>query len=199
MAEASKGIKNTQRDINISFMNELAQIFHLMSFDTNNVLEVAQNKWNFLSFKPGLVGGHCIEVDPFYLAQKEQENGCNPDLILAVRRINDGMGEYLSLQIIKLMLKHELVVKDAKILVMGTTCNENCSDIRNTKFLEIIKHLNEYRVKTTIYDPWANHEEVLTEYDITTTNTRPKQEFDMLILAVAHKEFIETNLSPLKH
>lgn len=199
VAEASKVIENTQRDINIAFMNELAKIFHLLGIDTNDVLEAAGTKWNFLPFKPGLVGGHCIGVDPYYLAQKAQENGYNPDLILAARRINDGMGEYVSLQIIKLMLKHDLVVKDAKILVMGITFKEDCPDIRNTKVVDMIKHLNEYRVKTTIYDPWANPEEVLVEYGITITKTKPQEVFDMLILAVAHKEFIETDLSPLKH
>ena len=199
VAEASKVIENTQRDINIAFMNELAKIFHLLGIDTNDVLEAAGTKWNFLPFKPGLVGGHCIGVDPYYLAQKAQENGYNPDLILAGRRINDGMGEYLSLQIIKLMLKHDLVVKDAKILVMGITFKEDCPDIRNTKVVDMIKHLNEYRVQTTIYDPWANPEEVHNEYGITTTNTKPKEQFDVLIMAVAHKEFLETDLSPFKH
>lgn len=199
VAEASKVIENTQRDINIAFMNELAKIFHLLNIDTNDVLEAAGTKWNFLPFKPGLVGGHCIGVDPYYLAQKAQENGYNPDLILAGRRINDGMGEYLSLQIIKLMLRHDLMVKDAKILIMGITFKEDCPDIRNTKVVDMIKHLNEYRVQTTIYDPWADPKEVRTEYDILTTNTKPKEKFDVLIMAVAHKEFIEMDLAPFKH
>lgn len=199
VAEASKVIENTQRDINIAFMNELAKIFYLLGIDTNDVLEAAGTKWNFLPFKPGLVGGHCIGVDPYYLAQKAQENGYNPDLILAGRRINDGMGEYVSLQIIKLMLKHDLVVKDAKILVMGITFKEDCPDIRNTKVVDMIQHLNEYRVETTIYDPWADSEEVLNEYGIITTRIKPKEQFDVLIMAVAHKEFLETDLKPLKH
>lgn len=199
VAEASKVIENTQRDINIAFMNELAKIFHLLGIDTNDVLAAAGTKWNFLPFKPGLVGGHCIGVDPYYLAQKAQENGYNPDLILAGRRINDGMGEYISLQIIKLMLKHDLVVKGAKVLIMGITFKEDCPDIRNTKVVDMIKNLNEYRVETTIYDPWANPEEVLNEYGIVTTNTKPNEKYDILIMAVAHKEFIEADLSHFKH
>lgn len=199
VAEASKVIENTQRDINIAFMNELAKIFHLLEIDTNDVLAAAGTKWNFLPFKPGLVGGHCIGVDPYYLAQKAQENGYNPDLILAGRRINDGMGEYISLQIIKLMLKHDLQVKGAKVLVLGITFKEDCPDIRNTKVVDMITNLNEYRVETTIYDPWADPKEVHEEYGITTTNTKPTEQFDVVILAVAHKEFIEADLSPFKH
>jgi UDP-N-acetyl-D-galactosamine dehydrogenase len=199
VAEASKVIENTQRDINIAFMNELAKIFHLLDIDTNDVLAAAGTKWNFLPFTPGLVGGHCIGVDPYYLAQKAQENGYNPDLILAGRRINDGMGEYISLQIIKLMLKHDLQVKDAKILVLGITFKEDCPDIRNTKVVDMITSLNEYRVQTTIYDPWADPKEVHEEYGITTTNTKPTEQFDVVIMAVAHKEFIEADLSPFKH
>ncbi|PIB23011.1 nucleotide sugar dehydrogenase [Maribacter sp. 4G9] len=199
VAEASKVIENTQRDINIAFMNELAKIFYLLGIDTNDVLAAAGTKWNFLPFKPGLVGGHCIGVDPYYLAQKAQENGYNPDLILAGRRINDGMGEYVSSQIIKLMLKHDLQVKDAKVLIMGITFKEDCPDIRNTKVVDMIKHLNEYRVETTIYDPWANPEEVYNEYGLNTTQVVPEETFDLLILAVAHKEFLESDLSPFKH
>jgi UDP-N-acetyl-D-galactosamine dehydrogenase len=199
VAEASKVIENTQRDINIAFMNELAKIFHLLDIDTNDVLAAAGTKWNFLPFKPGLVGGHCIGVDPYYLAQKAQENGYNPDLILAGRRINDGMGEYVSLQIIKLMLKHDLPVKGAKVLVMGITFKEDCPDIRNTKVVDMIKNLNEYKVETTIYDPWAEPEEVFHEYGLTTTKTKPTEQFDVLVMAVAHKEFIESNLDAYKH
>ncbi len=199
VAEASKVIENTQRDINIAFMNELAKIFHLLDIDTIDVLAAAGTKWNFLPFKPGLVGGHCIGVDPYYLAQKAQENGYNPDLILAGRRINDGMGEYVSLQIIKLMLKHDLPVKGAKVLVMGVTFKEDCPDIRNTKVVDMINNLNEYRVKTTIYDPWAEPEEVSREYGHTTTKTKPTGQFDVLVIAVAHKEFIESDLKRYKH
>ena len=199
VAEASKVIENTQRDINIAFVNELAKIFNLLGIDTNDVLEAAGTKWNFLPFKPGLVGGHCIGVDPYYLAQKAQEHGYNPDLILAGRRINDGMGEYVSLQVIKLMLKHDLTVKNAKVLVLGIAFKEDCPDIRNTKVVDMIHHLNEYRMQTTIYDPWADPEEVRSEYGITTTQTKPKEQFDVVVLAVAHKEFLETDLSQFKH
>jgi UDP-N-acetyl-D-galactosamine dehydrogenase len=199
VAEASKVIENTQRDINIAFMNELAKIFYLLGIDTNDVLEAAGTKWNFLPFKPGLVGGHCIGVDPYYLAQKAQENGYNPDLILAGRRINDGMGEYISSQIIKLMLKHDLHVNGAKILVLGITFKEDCPDIRNTKVVDMIHHLNEYRIETTIYDPWVDPAEVQHEYGLKTLQEPPKGQFDLLILAVAHKEFIEGDLTPFKH
>lgn len=199
VAEASKVIENTQRDINIAFVNELAKIFNLLGIDTNDVLEAAGTKWNFLPFKPGLVGGHCIGVDPYYLAQKAQEHGYNPDLILAGRRINDGMGEYVSLQVIKLMLKHDLTVKNAKVLVLGIAFKEDCPDIRNTKVVDMIHHLNEYRMQTTIYDPWADPEEVRSEYGIATTQTKPKEQFDVVVLAVAHKEFLETDLSQFKH
>ncbi|WP_299799162.1 nucleotide sugar dehydrogenase [uncultured Maribacter sp.] len=197
VAEASKVIENTQRDINIAFMNELAKIFHLLGIDTNDVLKAAGTKWNFLPFKPGLVGGHCIGVDPYYLAQKAQENGYNPDLILASRRINDGMGEYLSLQIIKLMLKHDLAVKDSKVLIMGITFKEDCPDIRNTKVVDMIRSLQDYRVKTTIYDPWAEPEEVQQEYGLTTTQKLPSDLYDVVILAVAHKEYININVQDL--
>jgi UDP-N-acetyl-D-galactosamine dehydrogenase len=197
VAEASKVIENTQRDINIAFMNELAKIFHLLDIDTNDVLKAAGTKWNFLPFKPGLVGGHCIGVDPYYLAQKAQENGYNPDLILASRRINDGMGEYLSLQIIKLMLKHDLMVKDSKILIMGITFKEDCPDIRNTKVVDMIKSLNEYKVQTTIYDPWAEPLEVHKEYGLSTTQEIPKDTYDVVISAVAHKKFQTININDL--
>ena len=199
VAEASKVIENTQRDINIAFMNELAKIFHLLGIDTNDVLEAAGTKWNFLPFKPGLVGGHCIGVDPYYLAQKAQEHGYTPDLILAGRRINDGMGEYISLQIVKLMLKNDLVVKGSKILILGITFKEDCPDIRNTKVADMIGHLNDYKVLTTIYDPWADPEEVQHEYALTITQTKPEGQFDVLVLAVGHKAFLETDLSPFKH
>lgn len=197
VAEASKVIENTQRDINIAFMNELAKIFHLLNIDTNDVLKAAGTKWNFLPFKPGLVGGHCIGVDPYYLAQKAQENGYNPDLILASRRINDGMGEYLGLQIIKLMLKHDLKVKDSKILILGITFKENCPDIRNTKVVDLIKSLNEYKVKTTIYDPWAEPAEVEHEYALTTTQQIPTDKFDVVVLTVAHQKFQTLNINSL--
>ncbi|APQ18516.1 nucleotide sugar dehydrogenase [Maribacter hydrothermalis] len=199
VAEASKVIENTQRDINIAFVNELAKIFALLGIDTNDVLEAAGTKWNFLPFKPGLVGGHCIGVDPYYLAQKAQEHGYNPDLILASRRINDGMGEYLSLQIIKLMLKHDLTVKDSKVLILGITFKEDCPDVRNTKVVDLVNNLNEYRVKTTIYDPWANPEEVLHEYGLVTTQQKPKGTYDIIVLAVSHDEFLKEDLAIYKH
>lgn len=199
VAEASKVIENTQRDINIAFVNELAKIFGLLEIDTNDVLEAAGTKWNFLPFKPGLVGGHCIGVDPYYLAQKAQEHGYNPDLILAGRRINDGMGEYLSLQIIKLMLKHDLKVKDAKVLILGITFKEDCPDVRNTKVVDLINNLNEYRVKTTVFDPWASPEEVQHEYNIKTTQEKPTDIYDVVVLAVAHEKFMKMDLSSFKH
>lgn len=199
VAEASKVIENTQRDINIAFMNELAKIFYLLEIDTNDVLEAAGTKWNFLPFRPGMVGGHCIGVDPYYLAQKAQEKGYNPDLILASRRINDGMGDYVSSQIIKLMLKHDLQVKGAKVLIMGITFKEDCPDIRNTKVADLVLHLNQYRVDNTIYDPWADPEEVYNEYGLVSTQTKPENKFDVLIMAVAHKKFIESDLSCYKH
>jgi len=199
VAEASKVIENTQRDINIAFMNELAKIFGLLDIDTNDVLAAAGTKWNFLPFKPGLVGGHCIGVDPYYLAQKAQEHGYNPDLILAGRRINDGMGEYISLQIIKLMLKHDLQVKDAKVLILGVTFKEDCPDVRNTKVVDLVKNLNEYRVNTTIYDPWANPEEVAHEYGLETVKVRPNKKFDIIVMAVAHEIFLRENLDDYKH
>lgn len=199
VAEASKVIENTQRDINIAFVNELAKIFNLLDIDTNDVLAAAGTKWNFLPFKPGLVGGHCIGVDPYYLAQKAQEHGYNPDLILAGRRINDGMGEYLSLQIIKLMLKHELPVKDAKVLVLGITFKEDCPDVRNTKVVDLVNNLKGYRIKTTIYDPWASPEEVLEEYGLQTTQEQPKETFDVIVLAVSHEKFVSMDLDIFKH
>ncbi|TVZ13856.1 nucleotide sugar dehydrogenase [Maribacter sp. MAR_2009_72] len=199
VAEASKVIENTQRDINIAFVNELAKIFALLGIDTNDVLEAAGTKWNFLPFKPGLVGGHCIGVDPYYLAQKAQEHGYNPDLILAGRRINDGMGEYLSLQIIKLMLKHDTQVKDAKVLILGITFKEDCPDVRNTKVVDLVNNLNEYRVKTTIYDPWASPEEVFQEYGLVTTQEKPNEKFDVIVLAVSHDKFLKEDLSKFQH
>ncbi|WP_282075700.1 nucleotide sugar dehydrogenase [Maribacter aquivivus] len=199
VAEASKVIENTQRDINIAFMNELAKIFGLLDIDTNDVLAAAGTKWNFLPFKPGLVGGHCIGVDPYYLAQKAQENGYNPDLILAGRRINDGMGEYVSLQIIKLMLKHDLQVKDAKVLILGVTFKEDCPDVRNTKVVDLVKNLNDYRVNTTIYDPWADPEEVKHEYGLVTTQEKPTDTYDVIVLAVAHDKFLKEDLSCFKN
>lgn len=199
VAEAAKVIENSQRDINIAFVNELAKIFNLMDIDTHAVLEAAGTKWNFLPFKPGLVGGHCIGVDPYYLAQKAQEVGYHPEIILAGRRVNDGMGQYVASEVIKLMVQHDLRIKDSKILVLGITFKENCPDVRNTKVVDVIRQLQSYGTQVTIYDPWANPEEVMHEYGLTTTNQYPKivKGFDAVVLTVAHQEFLKEPLAPL--
>ncbi|OYU96765.1 MAG: UDP-N-acetyl-D-galactosamine dehydrogenase [Bacteroidetes bacterium B1(2017)] len=195
VAEAAKVIENSQRDINIAFVNELAKIFNLLGIDTHDVLEAAGTKWNFLKFKPGLVGGHCIGVDPYYLAQKAQEAGYHPEIILAGRRLNDEMGKYVATETIKLMIKKDIKVKDAKILVLGFTFKEDCPDVRNTKVIDIINELNTYNVNLTIVDPWAAPAEVDHEYGIKTQKEMPLDtKFDALILAVGHKEFKEINI-----
>lgn len=190
VAEAAKVIENSQRDINIAFVNELAKIFNLMNIDTHAVLEAAGTKWNFLPFKPGLVGGHCIGVDPYYLAQKAQEVGYHPEIILAGRRVNDSMGQYVASEVVKMMLKNDIKVNGAKLLMLGITFKENCPDVRNTKIVDVIKHLKEYGLNITIYDPWANPEEVKHEYNLVTTNSMPNEKFDTIILGVSHKEFL---------
>ena len=197
VAEAAKVIENSQRDINIAFVNELSKIFTRMGIDTNDVLEAASTKWNFLPFKPGLVGGHCIGVDPYYLAQCAQSYGYNPEIILAGRRMNDGMGAYVADQTIKLMLKKGIQVLGSKILLLGFTFKENCPDCRNTKVADIVKALSEYDLGLTIYDPWANPEIAKREYGIDITNTLPQEQFDAVILAVAHREFEDLNVSAL--
>lgn len=197
VAEAAKVIENSQRDINIAFVNELSKIFTRMGIDTNDVLEAASTKWNFLPFKPGLVGGHCIGVDPYYLAQCAQSYGYNPEIILAGRRMNDGMGAYVADQTIKLMLKKGIQVLGSKILLLGFTFKENCPDCRNTKVADIVKALSEYDLGLTIYDPWANPEIAKREYGIDITNTLPEKQFDAVILAVAHREFESLNVSEL--
>lgn len=189
VAEAAKVIENSQRDINIAFVNELSKIFNRMGIDTQDVLEAASTKWNFLPFKPGLVGGHCIGVDPYYLAQCAQRYGYNPEIILAGRRMNDGMGEYVANQVIKLMLKKGIQVVGSDILVLGFTFKENCPDVRNTKVIDIVNALNEYNVNLTIYDPWANPEIAKHEYNIEIVNKIPQKKFDTLIFAVAHNNF----------
>ncbi|CAL2094261.1 nucleotide sugar dehydrogenase [Tenacibaculum sp. 190524A02b] len=194
VAEASKVIENSQRDINIAFVNELAKIFGLMDIDTNEVLKAAGTKWNFLPFKPGLVGGHCIGVDPYYLAQRAQEFGYHPGIILAGRRMNDSMGEYVASQVIKLMIEEDIKIKNAEILVMGITFKENCPDVRNTKVVDVIKALKEYGTKVTIYDPWADEEEVMEEYKISSTSEMPNKKFEAIVLTVAHKEFVNLKL-----
>lgn len=197
VAEAAKVIENSQRDINIAFVNELAKIFNLLNIDTNDVLEAAGTKWNFLPFKPGLVGGHCIGVDPYYLAQKAQEIGYNPEIILAGRRLNDSMGPYVASQVIKLMVKKNIQITKAKILILGFTFKENCPDVRNTKVIDIINDLHEFGVDISIYDPWANIQEVKCEYSLVISNIIPKFKFDAVILAVSHKEFLKLNLKDI--
>ena len=189
VAEAAKVIENSQRDINIAFVNELSKIFNKMGIDTLDVLEAAGTKWNFLPFRPGLVGGHCIGVDPYYLAQCAQRHGYNPEIILAGRRMNDGMGEYVATQTIKLMLKKGIQVIDSDILILGFTFKENCPDVRNTKVIDIYKALKEYNLNITVYDPWANPDIVEHEYGIKVVNELPNQKFDSCIAAVAHKKF----------
>lgn len=189
VAEAAKVIENSQRDINIAFVNELAKIFNLMGIDTQAVLEAAGTKWNFLPFRPGLVGGHCIGVDPYYLAQCAQRYGYNPEIILAGRRMNDGMGEFVANQVVKLMLKKGIQVLDSSILILGFTFKENCPDCRNTKIVDIVKALKEYNLNITIYDPWANPAVAMHEYGIEITNELPVDKFDTVILGVAHEEF----------
>lgn len=189
VAEAAKVIENSQRDINIAFVNELSKIFNKMGIDTNDVLEAASTKWNFLPFKPGLVGGHCIGVDPYYLAQCAQRYGYNPEIILAGRRMNDGMGEYVANETIKLMLKKGIQVLNSDILILGFTFKENCPDVRNTKVIDIYNALKEYNVNITVYDPWANPDIVRKEYGIEVVNQLPTEKADAIILAVAHKSF----------
>ena len=198
VAEAAKVIENSQRDINIAFVNELAKIFHRMGIDTQEVLEAAGTKWNFLPFKPGLVGGHCIGVDPYYLAQCAQRHGYNPEIILAGRRMNDGMGAYVADQVVKLMLKKGIQVLNAQVLILGFTFKENCPDVRNTKVIDIVKTLRDYNVNVTIHDPWANSEVARHEYGIEVHNTLPQARYDAVILAVAHREYEALDLAPLK-
>jgi len=199
VAEAAKVIENSQRDINIAFVNELAKIFNLMDIDTHAVLEAAGTKWNFLPFKPGLVGGHCIGVDPYYLAQKAQEVGYHPEIILAGRRVNDGMGQYVAMEVIKLMLQKDIKIKGGKILVLGVTFKENCPDVRNTKVVDVIKELQSFGTQVTVFDPWANPEEVMHEYGLTTTDRLPEpvEGYDAIVLTVAHQEFLSLNLQAL--
>ncbi|WP_418551219.1 nucleotide sugar dehydrogenase [Parabacteroides goldsteinii] len=197
VAEAAKVIENSQRDINIAFVNELAKIFNLMNIDTQAVLEAASTKWNFLPFRPGLVGGHCIGVDPYYLAQCSQRHGYNPEIILAGRRMNDGMGEYVANQVVKLMLKKGIQVLGSNILILGFTFKENCPDCRNTKIVDIVNALKEYHLNLTIYDPWANPAVAMHEYDIEITNELPSDKYDAVVLGVAHNEFKELNVKLL--
>lgn len=194
VAEAAKVIENSQRDINIAFVNELAKIFNILNIDTQAVLEAAGTKWNFLPFKPGLVGGHCIGVDPYYLAQKAQEVGYHPEIILAGRRVNDSMGLFVASEVIKLLVKNSVEIKKSKVLVLGITFKENCPDVRNTKVVDVIKNLNDFGTEVVIFDPWANPEEVFHEYGIQTTRKMPQRKFDGIVLAVSHNEFLEIDL-----
>jgi len=197
VAEAAKVIENSQRDINIAFVNELAKIFNLMDIDTHDVLEAAGTKWNFLPFKPGLVGGHCIGVDPYYLAQKAQQFGYHPEIILAGRRMNDGMGKYVAAEVVKLMVQQDIKVKGAAILVLGITFKENCPDVRNTKAVDVINNLSSYGAHVDILDPWASPEEVEHEYRLQTQKSLPNKKFDAVVLTVAHKEFLKMDLKSL--
>lgn len=198
VAEAAKVIENSQRDINIAFVNELSKIFCRLGIDTEDVLAAASTKWNFLPFKPGLVGGHCIGVDPYYLAQCAERHGYHPEIILAGRRMNDGMGEYVADQTIKLMLKKSIQVIGSEILILGFTFKENCPDVRNTKVIDIYKALHEYNLKITVYDPWANPAIVKHEYGIDVTNELPVgKTFDAAILAVAHNKFNDLDITSL--
>jgi UDP-N-acetyl-D-galactosamine dehydrogenase len=197
VAEAAKVIENAQRDINIAFVNELSKIFNKLGIDTNEVLEAAGTKWNFLKFKPGLVGGHCIGVDPYYLAQKAQEVGYHPEIILAGRRLNDSMGAYVAEEVVKLMVKKEVPFKNARCLILGFTFKENCPDVRNTKVIDIVKELINYNITPVIFDPWANPKEVQHEYGIEVINHLPSGAFEAAILAVSHKEFLGLNIRSL--
>ena len=199
VAEAAKVIENSQRDINIAFVNELAKIFNILDIDTQHVLEAAGTKWNFLPFKPGLVGGHCIGVDPYYLAQKAQKAGYNPEIILAGRKLNDSMAEYVASQIVKLMLKKDIPIKNAKLLLLGITFKENCPDVRNTKVVDVVKSLSDYGIAVTIYDPWAKPNEMEHEYHLKTTQSLPNETYDAIVLGVAHKEFLELDFEKLKN
>lgn len=199
VAEAAKVIENSQRDINIAFVNELAKIFNILDIDTHAVLEAAGTKWNFLPFKPGLVGGHCIGVDPYYLAQKAQEHGYHPEIILAGRRLNDSMGQYVASQVVKCMIKKGVNVNNAEVLMLGVTFKENCPDVRNTKIVDVVRALEDYGVKVSIYDPWANPVEVEHEYNLSChSRLIEESKYDAIVLGVAHKEFLQLDLDSLK-
>lgn len=198
VAEASKVIENTQRDINIAFVNELSKIFHLLDIDTNEVLAAAGTKWNFLPFKPGLVGGHCIGVDPYYLIRKAQDYGYHPGLILYGRRINDTMGEYIANRVVKCMIKKDVPVKNAEVLVLGFTFKENCPDVRNTKVVDVVRVLEDYGINISVYDPWARAEEVRKEYGLELTGfLAGNRKYDVVVLAVAHNEFLTLDIPSL--
>lgn len=198
VAEAAKVIENSQRDINIAFVNELAKIFNLMGIDTQEVLKAAGTKWNFLPFKPGLVGGHCIGVDPYYLAQKAEELGYHPEIILAGRRMNDGMGDYVASQVVKLMIRKGIPIMGSTLLMLGITFKENCPDVRNTKIVDVVKALVDYGVVVSIYDPWAEPVEVKYEYGLEVTNILPTNKYDAIVLGVSHNEYLNLDLDTIK-
>jgi UDP-N-acetyl-D-galactosamine dehydrogenase len=197
VAEAAKVIENSQRDINIAFVNELSKIFNLIGIDTNEVLEAAGTKWNFLKFKPGLVGGHCIGVDPYYLAQKAQEVGYHPEIILAGRRLNDSMGQYVATEVVKLMMRKDIKILNSKVLILGFTFKEDCPDIRNTRVIDIFNELRNFDINVDVYDPWANSQDIKLEYDIEILSSFPVVKYSAVILAVAHKEFLDFDIRSL--
>ncbi|WP_201537903.1 Vi polysaccharide biosynthesis UDP-N-acetylglucosamine C-6 dehydrogenase TviB [Psychrobacter immobilis] len=198
VAEAAKVIENTQRDVNIALINELAVIFNKMNIDTEAVLEAAGTKWNFLPFRPGLVGGHCIGVDPYYLTHKAQAIGYNPEIILAGRRLNDSMGEYVVTQLVKNMIKKRIQVEGAKVLILGLSFKENCPDVRNTKVIDIVHELQEYNIDVDVYDPWVAAKEAEREYDITPISQPTSNQYDAIILAVAHSEFVDMGVDHIR-
>jgi UDP-N-acetyl-D-galactosamine dehydrogenase len=198
VAEAAKVIENTQRDVNIALINELAVIFNKMNIDTEAVLEAAGTKWNFLPFRPGLVGGHCIGVDPYYLTHKAQAIGYNPEIILAGRRLNDSMGEYVVTQLVKTMIKKRIQVEGAKVLILGLSFKENCPDVRNTKVIDIVNELQEYNIEVDVYDPWVNTAEAQREYNITPVSEPVANCYDGIILAVAHQEFVQMGIDNIR-
>ncbi|MBU2996751.1 nucleotide sugar dehydrogenase [Cellulophaga baltica] len=198
VAEAAKVIENSQRDINIAFVNELSKIFNLLNIDTNEVLKTARTKWNFLDFRPGLVGGHCIGVDPYYLAQKAEELGHHPEIILAGRRINDSMSTYIGSEIIKLMIKNNILIKNSNVLMLGLSFKENCPDIRNTKVIDLINYLKEYEINVDVYDYLASNSETFKEYNINLLDEIPKKKYDAVVIAVAHNKFKDLDLSQFK-
>ena len=198
VAEAAKVIENTQRDVNIALINELAVIFNKMGIDTQAVLEAAGTKWNFLPFRPGLVGGHCIGVDPYYLTHKAQAIGYNPEIILAGRRLNDSMGEYVVTQLVKTMIKKRIQVEGAKVLILGLSFKENCPDVRNTKVIDIVHELEEYNIEVDVYDPWVDAVEAEHEYNVTPVSKPATNNYDGIILAVAHNEFVEMGIEQIR-
>lgn len=198
VAEAAKVIENTQRDVNIALINELAVIFNKMNIDTEAVLEAAGTKWNFLPFRPGLVGGHCIGVDPYYLTHKAQAIGYNPEIILAGRRLNDSMGEYVVTQLVKTMIKKRIQVEGARVLILGLSFKENCPDVRNTKVIDIVHELQEYNIDVDVYDPWIDNAEADREYDITPIAQPALNHYDSIILAVAHQQFVDMGITHIR-